>query len=219
MANRPNYTQQMDQVLEQLGQTRPRLLLHACCGPCSSSVLELLCRHFQVTVLYYNPNIWPAAEYERRQRELARFLGLAHPGEVELVEDTYNPAEFYQAVKGLEDEPEKGGRCTLCYRLRMERAARYAAQHGFEWFTTTLSVSPLKDPVRINQIGRDLEEKYGVKHLPSEFRKRDGYKRSLELSAQYGLYRQAYCGCEFSARARGFDEESAAGAAQAPSEK
>ena len=136
MANRPNYTQQMDQVLEQLGQTRPRLLLHACCGPCSSSVLELLCRHFQVTVLYYNPNIWPAAEYERRQRELARFLGLAHPGEVELVEDTYDPAEFYQAVKGLEDEPEKGGRCTLCYRLRMERAARYAAQHGFEWFTT-----------------------------------------------------------------------------------
>ena len=153
MANRPNYTQQMDQVLEQLGQTRPRLLLHACCGPCSSSVLDLLCRHFQVTVLYYNPNIWPAAEYERRQRELARFLGLAHPGEVELVEDTYDPAEFYQAVKGLEDEPEKGGRCTLCYRLRMERAARYAAQHGFEWFTTTLSVSPLKDPVRINQIG------------------------------------------------------------------
>ena len=124
-----------------------------------------------------------------------------------------------QAVKGLEDEPEKGGRCTLCYRLRMERAARYAAQHGFEWFTTTLSVSPLKDPVRINQIGLELEEKYGVKHLPNEFRKRDGYKRSLELSAQYGLYRQAYCGCEFSARARGFDEESAAGAAQAPSEK
>ncbi|MBQ5754148.1 MAG: epoxyqueuosine reductase QueH, partial [Oscillospiraceae bacterium] len=202
MANRPNYVQQMDALLAGLAGSRPRLLLHACCGPCSSAVLELLCRHFDVTVLYYNPNIWPAAEYRRRADELARFLAQARPLGATLVEDRYDPAEFYAAVQGLEAEPEKGSRCTVCYRLRMERAAQYAAQNGFEWFTTTLSISPLKDAVRLNQIGQELAEQYGLRHLTSEFKKRDGYKRSLELSAQYGLYRQAYCGCEFSARGR-----------------
>ena len=203
MANKPNYPAQMDQVFAALGDERPPLLLHACCGPCSSSVLEVLCAHFQVTVLYYNPNIWPPEEYRRRADELASFLQRAHALDVKLVEEPYDPQEFYTAVQGLEQEPEKGSRCTVCYRLRMERAAQYAKAHGFVWFTTTLSVSPLKDPIRINQIGEELAAWYGLRHLPSEFKKRDGYKRSLELSREYGLYRQDYCGCEFSARARG----------------
>ena len=182
MANKPNYPAQMDQVFAALGDERPPLLLHACCGPCSSSVLEVLCAHFQVTVLYYNPNIWPPEEYRRRADELASFLQRAHALDVKLVEEPYDPQEFYTAVQGLEQEPEKGGRCTVCYRLRMERAAQYAKAHGFVWFTTTLSVSPLKDPIRINQIGEELAAQYGLRHLPSEFKKRDGYKRSLELS-------------------------------------
>ena len=122
---------------------------------------------------------------------------------VPVVELPYDPQEFYSAVKGLEEEPERGGRCTVCYRLRLERAAQYAAANGFAWFTTTLSISPVKDPVRLNAIGTELAEQYGLHYLQSEFRKKDGYKRSLALSAQYGLYRQDYCGCEFSKRARG----------------
>lgn len=195
-----NYAQQMDEVVRALGGTRPRLLLHACCGPCSSAVLEQLCVYFDVTILYYNPNTWPAEEYRRRGDELKRFLALAHPLDVQLVEDHYDPQEFYAAVKGLENEPERGARCTVCYRLRMRRAAEYAAANGFAWFTTTLSLSPHKDAKRINEIGRELEAEFGVKHLPSDFKKRNGYLRSLELSAEYGLYRQDYCGCEFSAR-------------------
>ncbi len=203
MANKPNYPALMDKAIAGLGGTRPPLLLHACCGPCSTSVLEVLCAHFEVTILYYNPNIWPPAEYRRRADELAGFLARAHALDVKLVEDVYDPQEFYRAVTGLEAEPERGGRCTVCYRLRMERAAQYAKAHGFEWFTTTLSVSRQKDPVRINQIGEELAALYGVRHLPSEFRKRDGNKRSLELTEQYGLYKQDYCGCEFSARRAG----------------
>ena len=162
MANKPNYPAQMDQVFAALGDERPPLLLHACCGPCSSSVLEVLCAHFQVTVLYYNPNIWPPEEYRRRADELASFLQRAHALDVKLVEEPYDPQEFYTAVQGLEQEPEKGSRCTVCYRLRMERAAQYAKAHGFVWFTTTLSVSPLKDPIRINQIGEELAARYGL---------------------------------------------------------
>ena len=188
MATQRNYAQQMDAVLATLGDTRPRLLLHACCGPCSSAVLEQLCRYFEITVLYYNPNTWPAAE-----------LG------VTVVEDSYDPQQFYTAVAGLENEPERGSRCTVCYRLRMRRAAQYARDNGFDWFTTTLSISPHKDAVRINAIGQELETEFGVKHLPSDFKKHNGYLRSLQLSEQYGLYRQDYCGCEFSAKARGIE--------------
>ena len=165
----------------------------------------MLCAHFQVTVLYYNPNIWPPEEYRRRADELASFLQRAHALDVKLVEEPYDPQEFYTAVQGLEQEPEKGGRCTVCYRLRMERAARYARDHGFDWFTTTLSISPHKDAARINAIGQELEAEFGVKHLPSDFKKHNGYLRSLQLSEQYGLYRQDYCGCEFSAKARGIE--------------
>ena len=168
MSKQLNFAQQMDEVLKTLGPARPKLLLHACCGPCSSAVLEQLCEHFEITVLYYNPNTWPAAEYHRRG-----------------------------------EEPERGSRCTVCYRLRMRRAAQYAQEHGFAWFTTTLSISPHKDAKRINEIGQALEAEFGVKHLPSDFKKHNGYLRSLQLSEEYGLYRQDYCGCEFSARARG----------------
>ena len=241
MATQRNYAQQMDAVLAGLGGTRPRLLLHACCGPCSSAVLEQLCRYFEITVLYYNPNTWPAAEYYglrypspatlldhldtplfildevggirdaqkateyRRGEELQKFVAAAHPLGVTVVEDTYDPQQFYTAVAGLENEPERGSRCTVCYRLRMRRAAQYARDNGFDWFTTTLSISPHKDAARINAIGQELETEFGVKHLPSDFKKHNGYLRSLQLSEQYGLYRQDYCGCEFSAKARGIE--------------
>ena len=185
-----------------LGPQRPKLLLHACCGPCSSAVLEKLCRYFEIAVLYYNPNTWPAEEYYRRGEELKKFVAAAHPLGVTVVEDRYDPQEFYSAVAGLENEPERGSRCTVCYRLRLEQAARYAADHGFDWYCTTLSISPMKDPVRLNELGTELGRQYGVPFLPSEFRKKDGYKRSLQLSAEYGLYRQDYCGCVFSKRER-----------------
>ena len=182
MANRINYNLEMEKVLAALPKTsKPTLLLHACCAPCSSAVLERLREYFSITILYYNPNIYPPQEYHRREQELERFLQDAGMNGIPLIELPYDPQEFYTAVKGLEQEPERGA-------------------HGFDWFTTTLSISPVKDPVRINQIGQELAQKYGVAHLPSEFRKKNGYKRSLELSAEYGLYRQDYCGCVFSVR-------------------
>ena len=204
MPNRINYQLEMEKVLKQLDAagTRPKLLLHACCAPCSSATLERLADHFDLTILYYNPNIYPPTEYHRREAELERFVqeaGYRFP----VVELPYEPKEFYDAVRGLEQEPEKGERCTVCYRLRLEQAARYAAEQGLDWFCTTLSISPMKDPVRINTLGAELGAQYGVRFLPSEFRKKDGYKRSLELSAQYGLYRQDYCGCVFSKEERG----------------
>ena len=204
MPNRINYQQQMEGVLRALDEAgqRPRLLLHACCAPCSSATLERLAAHFDVTILYYNPNIYPPEEYRRRETELERFVrdaGYRFP----VVELPYDPQAFYAAVQGLEQEPEKGARCTVCYRLRLEQTARYAAQNGFAWFCTTLSISPLKDPVRINALGQELGAQYGVRFLPSEFRKKDGYKRSLQPSAGYGLYRQDYCGRVFSKQARG----------------
>ena len=204
MPNRINYQLEMEKVLRTLDGTRPKLLLHACCAPCSSATLERLSAHFDLTILYYNPNIYPPEEYHRREAELERFVeqaGYHYP----VVELPYAPQEFYTAVKGLENEPERGARCTVCYRLRMRRAAQYAAEHGFDWFTTTLSISPHKDAKRINAIGQELEQEFGVKHLPSDFKKQNGYLRSLQLSEEYGLYRQDYCGCEFSAKARGIE--------------
>lgn len=204
MPNRINYQLEMEKILRTLDKTqpKPRLLLHACCAPCSSATLERLIEYFSVTVLYYNPNIYPPQEYHRREEELERFVtqaGYLCP----VVELPYDPQEFYTAVKGLEQEPEKGERCTVCYRLRLEQAARYAAENGFDWYCSTLSISPMKDPVRLNTLGAELGRQYGVPYLPSEFRKKDGYKRSLQLSEQYGLYRQDYCGCVFSKQARG----------------
>ena len=163
MSKQLNFAQQMDEVLKTLGSQRPKLLLHACCGPCSSAVLEKLCRYFEITVLYYNPNTWPAEEYYRRGEELKKFVAQAHPLGVTVIENRYDPQEFYTAVQGLENEPERGGRCTVCYRLRMRRAAQYAKEHSFDWFTTTLSISPHKDAARINQIGQELEAEFGIR--------------------------------------------------------
>ena len=201
MPNRINYQLEMEKVLRTLDGTRPKLLLHACCAPCSSATLERLSAHFDLTILYYNPNIYPPEEYHRREAELERFVeqaGYHYP----VVELPYDPQEFYSAVTGLENEPERGSRCTVCYRLRMRRAAQYASENGFDWFTTTLSISPHKDAKRINAIGQELEAEFGVKHLPSDFKKHNGYLRSLQLSEEYGLYRQDYCGCVFSRRER-----------------
>lgn len=191
-----NYALEMDRVLEELGGRRPALLLHSCCGPCSTAVLETLCARFDVTLFYYNPNIQPEAEYLLRLDNQLRVLG-ARP-EAALLGCDYGGGDFEAAVRGLEGEPEGGARCTACFRLRLERTAREAAERGFEFFCSTLTVSPHKDAGRINGIGRELGERYGVRYLPSDFKKRDGYRRSIELSKELGLYRQNYCGCLYS---------------------
>ncbi len=185
---------------------KPRLLLHACCAPCSSYTLEYLLKHFDITIFYYNPNIHPAEEYKRRLNELEnflpRFLEKQGGARALLKEAAYEPKEFFDAVQAerdnLQTEPERGERCRRCYQLRMERAYEYARQNNFDWFTTTLSISPHKDAQKINEIGRALEERDGPKFLYSDFKKKNGYKRSLELSKEYGLYRQDYCGCQYS---------------------
>lgn len=179
-----------------------RLLLHSCCGPCSSAVLEHLSEHFDITVLYYNPNIWPPEEFEKRaeaQRQLVSSMEFVNP--VKLVVTEYRPEEFDSAVIGYESEPEGGKRCRKCFALRLEKCARYAQDNGFDYFTTTLSVSPHKDAEALNSIGRELETSYGVKYLFADFKKKNGYKRSIDLSKQYGLYRQRYCGCIYSLKA------------------
>lgn len=193
-----NYQKQLDKLIEQLDYT-PRLLLHSCCAPCSSYCIEYLSQFFSITILYYNPNISPREEFEKRAAEQQRLVSemqLKNP--VSVVVDSYDPAEFYSAVKGFEHIPEGGERCFVCYRLRLERAAKYAAQHGFDYFCSTLSISPLKNAAKLNEIGAELSEIYNVRNLPSDFKKRGGYLRSIELSKQHGLYRQNYCGCVFS---------------------
>lgn len=194
-----NYQKQLDAIISQLGDEVPKLLIHSCCAPCSSYCLEYLSRYFRITVLYYNPNISPEEEFIKRaeeQRRLVSEMSFKHP--VSVVVDNYDPQEFYSAVKGMEHIPEGGERCFVCYRLRLERAARYAAENGFDFFCSTLSISPLKNCQKLNEIGEMLAEIYPVKHLPSDFKKRNGYKRSIELSREYGLYRQDYCGCVYS---------------------
>ena len=198
-----NYQKELEKLIE--GQQKagrvPRLFLHACCAPCSSYVLEYLSRFFSVTVFFCNPNISPKEEYEKRVSEIQRLISemeFVHP--VAFVEGEYKPEDFYEMARGLEDVPEGGERCFRCYRLRMEEAARLAEQGGYDYFTTTLSISPLKNAGKINEIGQELSQIYKVEHLPSDFKKKNGYKRSIELSHEYGLYRQNYCGCVFSKR-------------------
>ena len=190
-----NYQLELDRITASLSG-RPRLLLHSCCGPCSSYVLEYLTRYFEVFLSYYNPNIQPRAEYDLRLENQLCVLGRI-PG-VTLVPCGYDGGAYDEAVRGLEDEPEGGARCTECFKLRLDFAAREAKRLGCDYFATTLTVSPHKDAQRINAIGEALAGKYGVKWLPGDFKKRDGYKRSIELSREFGLYRQNYCGCLFS---------------------
>ena len=200
-----NFQKELEAIIEQNRKNGvvPSLLLHSCCAPCSSYCLEYLSQYFKITVLYYNPNLFPAGEYERRvfeQKKLVVALPTKYP--VTLVEMKGEPEEFYSAVKGLEHTGEGGERCFACFRLRLERAARYAKENGFDFFTTTLTISPLKNAQKLNEIGEEAGEKFGVRHLPSDFKKKNGYKRSVELSKVYGLYRQDYCGCVFSKRER-----------------
>ncbi|MBR5046934.1 MAG: epoxyqueuosine reductase QueH [Eubacterium sp.] len=198
-----NYQKILDQIIEKHEKegNRPLLLLHACCAPCSSYVLEYLHRYFRILLYYYNPNIYPEAEYRKRVEELKRFVKEAgYEEDILLLEGPYDPERFFAMVKGMEDLPERGERCKACYRLRMEEAAAQAARHHADYFTTTLSISPHKNADWINEIGEELAAGYGVAHLPSDFKKKSGYLRSIELSKKYGLYRQDYCGCIFSRR-------------------
>ena len=195
-----NYRIEQEKIIRSLdGEKPPRLLLHSCCAPCSSAVLEYLTEYFAITVFYFNPNIFPEEEFLHRIEEQKRLISeLPCKNPVEFTEQGWQQERFYEAVKGLEDIPEGGERCFACYRLRLEEAAKLAAENGYDYFTTTLSVSPYKNAAKLNEIGEEMGKKYGVKHLPSDFKKKNGYKRSIELSAEYGLYRQDYCGCVYS---------------------
>ena len=200
-----NYQIVLDETLKQIslsGKT-PKLLLHACCAPCSSYVLEYLSNYFEITIYYYNPNIHPENEYIRRINELKKFLTEFKPkNKVNLVEETYNTLEYFNEIKGLEDLGERSERCYKCYKLRIDKAAKYAKENNFDYFTTTLSISPHKKSDWINEIGGILQDKYNIKYLYADFKKKNGYKRSLELSKEYGLYRQDYCGCIYSKQER-----------------
>lgn len=201
--NNINYQKELEKIIDknQKEGIIPTLLLHACCAPCSSYVLEYLAQYFRITVVFYNPNISSNEEYNHRANELLRFIKekeFANP--VRAVIEDYVPEEFYNAVKGLENCKEGGNRCFICYALRLEKTAELAKTEGFDYFTTTLSISPLKNAQKLNEIGNELEEKYQVKYLYSDFKKKNGYKRSIELSEEYNLYRQNFCGCEFSKR-------------------
>ena len=203
-----NYQKELDRIIQKRGKKTTRVLLHSCCGPCSSSVLEYLTQYFDVTLLWYNPNIYPKEEFDRRfqtQVELIEKMGLAD--KVSILAESWKSEDYYRRVKGLEEEPEGGKRCTECFRLRLLETARLAKHYGYDYFCTTLTLSRHKDSVRINTLGEEIARAAGVSWLPSDFKKRDGEKRSLELCEKYGLYRQLYCGCEFSLHKR---EETAA---------
>lgn len=202
--NKINYQKELDKVLDGLdGNKPPRLLLHSCCAPCSSYTLKYLSEYFDITVYYFNPNISPKSEFDKRFEEQKRLISqMPHRNPITLVEGKYDYDDFLEIAKGLEDVPEGGERCFKCYRMRLESTARLAKEQDFDYFCTTLSISPLKNSRKINEIGKEIEEKYGVKWLVSDFKKREGYKRSIELSREYSLYRQSFCGCVFSKESR-----------------
>lgn len=198
-----NYQLKLEEIIKSLDGKTPKLLLHACCGPCSSYCIEYLSNYFDITILYYNPNIYPENEYYRRLNELKTFLPKRqYKNKVNVIEDVYEPKEYYEAIRGKENLGEKSERCYECYKLRMEKAALYAKNNNYDYFTTTLSISPYKVSEWINEIGKNLEEKYNINYLYSDFKKNNGYKRSQELSKIYGMYRQDYCGCSFSKNER-----------------
>ena len=198
-----NYQKELDRIIQKRGQKTPRVLLHSCCGPCSSAVLEYITQYFDVTLLWYNPNLYPKEEFDRRfktQVELIEKMGLAD--KVNILAEPWKSEDYSRRVKGLENEPEGGKRCAECFRLRLLETARLAKHYGYDYFCTTLTLSRHKDAVLINTIGEEIAKAVGVSWLPSDFKKRNGENRSIELSEQYGLYRQLYCGCEFSLRKR-----------------
>ncbi len=199
--NARNFQRELDKILEQLTVTS-RLLLHSCCAPCSSYVLEYLRQYFKITVFYYNPNISMEAEYQKRVTEQKRLIDaynqLDSGYSISVIEGDYEPEIFYAAAKGLEQCPEGGERCFACYELRLRKTAELAKELEQDYFTTTLTISPLKNAAKLNEIGESLAQQYQIPWLPSDFKKKNGYKRSIELSAEYDLYRQNYCGCVYS---------------------
>ncbi len=192
-----NYDREMSKVIKEMGEKK-KLLLHSCCAPCSTACIERLSPFFNLTVYYYNPNIDGVEEYNKRAREQERFCSGVN---VSCIIENYSQKEFFDAIRGLEDALEGGERCFKCFYLRLKKTAEYAKENGYDYFTTTLTVSPLKNAEKLNEIGRLVGEEIGVKFLPSDFKKRGGYQRTIELSKEYELYRQNYCGCIFSKRA------------------
>lgn len=203
--NAINYQKVMEELIRDncSGTVVPRLLLHSCCAPCSSYCISCLAEYFHVTVFYYNPNIYPPEEYRMRAAEQKRFVEqypTRYP--VSYIEAPYESERFYEMAQGMEDIPEGGERCFACYEMRLKKSAEYASLHGFDFFTTTLSISPLKNAQKLNEIGAKLAGQYHVQYLYSDFKKKDGYKKSTEISKEYQMYRQYYCGCVFSKRDR-----------------
>lgn len=199
--NKRNYQKELDALIERNAREgkRPTLLLHVCCAVCASYVLEYLYRHFEITVCYYNPNITEESEYRYRYSELKRYVQEAGLSEyIRFAEVDYDPEAFFALAKGHESDPERGARCSLCFAQRLGYTAKLCKEGGYDYFATTLTVSPLKNAEVLNRIGEQMGEKYGVKYLCSDFKKKEGYKRSIELSNQYDLYRQNYCGCVYS---------------------
>lgn len=203
--NNQNYHLKMLSIIEDNCNANhvPKLLLHSCCAPCSSYCLELLSKYFEVTVFFYNPNIYPPEEYDMRVAEQRRFIdSFPAKHKISFVEGTYDTKRFYEMAKGLEDCKEGNERCFLCYELRLRESFTYAKENGFDFVTTTLSISPLKNAQKLNEIGSKLEEEYQVSYLYSDFKKNNGYKRSTEISSEYQMYRQYYCGCVYSKNER-----------------
>ena len=195
-----NYQKEMESIINNIEKGNiPTLLLHSCCAPCSSYVLEYLSNHFKITIYYYNPNISPIDEFNKRVEEQKRLIKeLPTKNKIDFIEGYYDNNLYEEIIKGLEEEKEGGARCHLCYRMRLENTAKLAKEKGFDYFTTTLSISPYKNSKVLNEIGEELANKYDVNYLYADFKKKDGYKRSIELSKIYGLYRQDYCGCKYS---------------------
>ncbi len=205
-----NYQKELDKLILKLQKEGrvPKLLLHSCCAPCSSYVLEYLSDYFEITVFYYNPNIFPESEYTKRileQQMLIQDMKFKHP--VSFLAGNYERERFYEIARGLEHLKEGGERCFKCYEIRLEEAARIAKEIEYDYFTTSLSISPMKNAEKLNEIGVKIAARYGVEYLQSDFKKKNGYKRSIELSKEYGLYRQDYCGCEFSFRDRELEKK------------
>ncbi len=192
-----NYNEKMFEIIKTFDK-KPKLLLHACCAPCSSYVLELIEKYFEITIYYFNPNMNDLEEYEKRYNEFDKLLKGMNLEHIKVIKPTFDQKYFYSFASEYASEAEGGTRCHLCYRYRLEETIKYAIENGFDYFATTLTVSPYKDAKVINEIGFELEEKYGFKYLPSDFKKQNGYKRSIELSKKYNLYRQNYCGCVYS---------------------
>lgn len=205
-----NYNKEMESILERLKKDDkiPRILLHSCCAPCSSHVISVLANYFDITILYYNPNIEPFEEYEKRKQEEIRFIEqYPNKNKLDIIDCDYDNILFKKMSEGLEQEKEGGARCIKCYHLRLDKTASMASELNYDYFATTLTVSPLKDSNKLNEIGLLLQDKYNIKYLVSNFKKKEGYKHSIELAKKYNLYRQDYCGCIYSKQQRELEKQ------------